>query len=594
MCGIVGYIGNNDAQKIILDGLTNLEYRGYDSAGIALVKDNSINIFKDKGRVEHLRDIINMDGISHIGIGHTRWATHGEPNKINSHPHISNSGRFVLVHNGVIENYKKLKNLKLNDYKFYSETDSEVIVNLIEHYVLDKKMTVESAIRKTMVKLDGSYALLILDRDNLDRIYVAKNKTPMLIGISDDGMIMASDTAPLIGLCDKYCVLEDHTFGIVKKDSFELFDIIGMEKEKNIFKLNCSKDDISKGDFSHYMLKEIYDQPGVIRNLILNYFDDEEINIDSKLINLIRKSNKINFVACGTSMYASYMAKYFFEKLCDIPSEVFIASELVYSTPLIKDKPLFIFLSQSGETADSIAVMKKCKKQGYPVVAITNTEISTMVGLADFNLNIFAGKEMAVASTKAYIAQIVTCAILAKAVSGKETNLKNNLNRVALAIEKVISEKDVIKGIAKEIVNATDIYYIGRGIDYWASLEAALKLKEISYIHTEAFSSGELKHGSIALIEKNTPVIAICTQEGTNAIVRSNLIETRSRGAKTYVISLESMSHPDDDIILPNVAHYLTPLVSVVVCQLLAYYTAVLKGNDVDKPKNLAKAVTVE
>lgn len=594
MCGIVGYIGRDNAEKIILDGLTNLEYRGYDSAGIALVNNNTINIFKDKGRVNHLKEIININEKCNIGIGHTRWATHGEPNKLNSHPHISNSGRFVLVHNGVIDNYKKLKSHYLSNFSFYSETDSEVIVNLIEYYTLIKNMSVDSAIKKVMVKLEGSYALLILDKENLDRIYIAKNKAPLLIGLGDNGTIIASDSAPLIGYCNKYCVLEDHTFGIVKNDSFELYDTIGLELEKNIYELKYSKDDISKGEYPHYMLKEISEQPGVVRNLILNYFEDEKLNIDESLLNAIRKSTKINFVACGTSMYASYMAKYFFEKLCGIPSEVFIASELVYSTPLIKDKPFFIFLSQSGETADSIAVMKKCKKMGYPILAVTNTDISTMVSLADYNLNIYAGKEIAVASTKAYIAQIVTCAILAKAVSGKETNLKSNLNKVSLAIENIISEKEIIEAMAKKIMNASDVFYIGRGIDYWASLEAALKLKEISYIHTEAFSSGELKHGSIALIEKGTPVIAICTQEGTNAIIRSNLIETKSRGANTFVISLESMSHPDDDIILPNVAHYLTPLVTVVVCQLLAYYVAVLKGNDVDKPKNLAKAVTVE
>lgn len=594
MCGIAGYIGSNDAKEIVLEGLECLEYRGYDSAGIALVNHKDIAIFKDKGRVAHLRELVDNSIVSHVGIGHTRWATHGEPNKINAHPHISNSGRFVLVHNGVIDNYKKLKSTKLNDFSFYSETDTEVIVNLIEYYVLKRNMNVDDAIKKTMVKLEGSYSLLILDKENLDRIYIAKNKTPLLIGIGSDGMYISSDTAPLAGHCDKYCVLEDHTFGIIKADSFELYDTIGLEREKNIYELKCSKNDVSKGEYPHFMLKEICEQPGVIRTLITNYFEDEDIKIDPKLIALIKKCNKINFVACGTSMYASYMAKYYFEKLCEIPSEVFIASELVYSTPLIKDKPLFIFLSQSGETADLIAVMKRCKKAGYPILSITNTEVSTMVGLADYNLNIYAGKEIAVASTKAYVAQIVTCAILAKAVSGKQTNLKNNLNRVALAIENVIENKETIRAMANEIKDAKDVFYIGRGIDYWTCLEASLKLKEISYIHTEAFSSGELKHGSIALIEKGTPVIAICTQEGTNAIIRSNLIETKSRGAKTYVISLESMSHNEDDIVLPNVAHYLTPLVSVVVCQLLAYYAAVLKGNDVDKPKNLAKAVTVE
>lgn len=592
MCGIIGYIGEKEARSIVLTGLKQLEYRGYDSVGIAVVKNNEITVFKDKGRVNHLCDLIDANVDGSIAIGHTRWATHGEPNKVNSHPHTSNSGRFTIVHNGVIDNYKILKATKLQSFKFYSETDTEVIVNLLEYYA--SKMDVESAIKKTMVHLEGSYALLILDKMHLDRIYVAKNKTPLLIGISKKGIMLASDTTPLAGICSKYCSLEDHTFAVIHKNDFELYDVVGLVKEKEIKDLTLTAGDVSKGDYPHFMLKEIFEQPSIIRNLISNYFIDDQINVDTGIIQMIKSCNKINFVACGTSMHASYMAKYYFEKLCNIPTEVFCASELVYSTPLILDKPCFVFVSQSGETADSIAVMKNVKAKGFPILAITNTEISSMVSLADYNLNIYAGKEIAVASTKAYVAQIVTCAILAKAVSGKKTNLKNNLNKVAISMESILDQAELIENLAREIQNTQDAFFIGRGIDYWACMEASLKLKEITYIHTEAFSSGELKHGSIALIDKGTPVIAICTQEGTNAIVRSNLMETKSRGALTKVISFESLSFVDDDIIVPNVAHYLSPLVTIVVTQLLAYYTAVLKGNDVDKPKNLAKSVTVE
>lgn len=592
MCGIVGYIGMKDARDIILSGLEQLEYRGYDSAGIALFHQQEIKIFKDKGRVSHLRDICDFSFKTGLGIGHTRWATHGEPNHKNSHPHISNSGRFVIVHNGVIENYKKLKIEYLSNYEFYSDTDTEVIVNLIEYF--SKSYSGREAIRRTLNELEGSYALLILDKEEPEQLYIAKNKTPLIVGAGESGITIASDVIPLAGHCTTYTSLNDKVFGVVQSKSFQLFDYLGNDLSVQMKKFNINNEDFEKGDFDHFMLKEIHEQPSIIRHLVQEYFDNEKIAIPKKILDCIKSSTKINLVACGTSMYASYMAKYYFEKLCNIPSEVFVASELVYSTPLIVDKPCFIYLSQSGETADSIAVMKKFLAKGFPSIAITNSPNSTMAELATYHLNIFAGKEIAVASTKAYIAQVVTCAILAKALSGQKTNLKNNLNKTAMAIEKILEEKIIIKNLAKQIFTASDVFYIGRGIDYWVCLEAALKLKEISYIHTEAFSSGELKHGSIALIDKDVPVLAICTQEGTNSIVRSNLTETIARGAKGIVIAMESLSDPTDDIILPDVAHYLTPLVSAVVCQLLAYYVAVLKGNDVDKPKNLAKSVTVE
>lgn len=593
MCGIIGYIGKKQAKEVILNGLKQLEYRGYDSAGVALCDNqNKVHIFKDKGRVSHLETIIDPTIQTTLGIGHTRWATHGKPNQINSHPHQSQNKRFTIVHNGVIDNFKRIKAEYLKEVTFISETDTEVIVNLIELY--SHTLSVRDAIRKTMSKLEGSYAFLLLDEHTPDRLYVCKNKAPMHIGISEHEFILASDVIPLAGHCSSYIIMQDLTFAEIRKDGFSLYDIMGTPADYQAVPMNISIDEISKGNFEHYMLKEIHEQPGVIRNLVSNYFVEEEINIDKEILDAILSCDKINFVACGTSMYASYMAKYYFEKLCGIPSEVFVASELVYSTPLIKDKPIFIYLSQSGETADSIAVMKKFKAQGFPAIAITNSKTSTMNSIADYTLDICAGTEIAVASTKAYMAQVVVCAILAKALTHKTTNLKNNLNRIALAIEHILDQKEVIKQIAEKIKDSNDVFYIGRGIDYWACLESALKLKEIAYIHTEAFSSGELKHGSIALITEGTPVIAICTQESTNAIVRSNLAETVSRGALPVVISMETLSESEDDFIVPDVAHYLSPLVSVAVTQLLAYYSATLKGNDVDKPKNLAKSVTVE
>lgn len=591
MCGIVGFFVSDNAIQQVLDGLERLEYRGYDSAGIAYQVDDQIKIIKDKGRVTTLRNrVFNQE--SNLAIGHTRWATHGEPNQINAHPHCSYHDRFIIVHNGIIENYQSLKFEYLRNYDFKSETDTEIIVNLIEFF--SKDLNVCDAIRKTMSLLEGSYACLVLDRQDLKHLYFFKNESPLLIGTGKHGIGLASDLTGLIGSMSHYMVLDDKTVGIASPDGFELYDMIGFKKELSFAPISIKLEEINKKNYDHYMLKEIDEQPMLIRHLIHQYFDKDEVKMDPHLINKIRRCDKINFVASGTSMYACLLAKYYFEKLCGIPCEVFCASELVYSTPLISKRPFFIFLSQSGETADSIAVMQKFKKQNHPILTITNTKESTMVRLSDYYLDIYAGKEIAVASTKAYTTMIVVCAILARAVSGDKTNLKNNLKAVSLAMEKVLSHKELYRGIAEEIVHSTDLFYIGRGIDYWTALEASLKLKEIAYIHTEAFSSGELKHGPIALITKGTPVIAIITQEGTNMITRSNLMETASRGAKTYVISSKSLSLPSDDIIIPNVAHYLSPLVSVLVVQLLAYYTSVIKKNDVDKPKNLAKSVTVQ
>ena len=593
MCGIVGYIGKKDARTIILDGLQKLEYRGYDSAGVGLVDNGEVKIFKDKGRVSHLKDIVDHSFETHVGIGHTRWATHGSPTKTNAHPHTSQSGRFTIVHNGVIENFRELKARYLSGYSFKSQTDTEVIANLLERY-FNKYGSFDRAFSKTLSRLEGSFALLILDNKNLDTIYFAKNKTPLVVGIAEDGVVFGSDVIPLAGNAEKYVSLDDGVKGKATKDGVEFTDFVGLPEEIEYKELDITADELTKGSYPHFMLKEINEEPSVVRKLIQEYFDEEDIVINEKLLETIRNCDKINLVACGTSMHASYMAKYFFEKFCEIPTEVFCASELVYSTPLIKDNPCFIFLSQSGETADSIACMKKFNAQKFPIIAITNVPSSTMASIADFHLDLHAGPEVAVASTKAYAAEVIVTCILAKAVRGKKTHLSYNLEKCAVAMEEVISKAPIIEMMAKQIMDAKDVFFIGRGIDYWACLECSLKLKEISYIHSEAFPSGELKHGTIALIEKDTPVITICTQEGTNPIVRNNLVETQARGSKPFVISTESLSVASDVIDIPNVNHYLSPLVSVIVGQLLAYYVATLKGNDVDKPKNLAKSVTVE
>lgn len=590
MCGIVGFIGNINARDVVIKGLERLEYRGYDSAGIATFEE-TINIYKDKGRVSDLKKITNHVN-SDICIGHTRWATHGKVNKENSHPHHSNSNRFFIVHNGIVENYKSLKEQFLSDYLFYSQTDTEVIVNLIDHFSKDCD-TMESLF-KTVNLLEGSHTILLLDKENVDKIYYAKNKTPLSIGINDNGYILASDTLALTDMCKKFYLVKDKCYGYVTKNTLACFDYDNNIVEIKYSDLNINSKDVDKSGYQHFMLKEINEQPKVLKTIIDNYFTGESIVLNKNLIDVIRRSDKINLVGSGTSMYACFMGKYYFEKMCGIPSEVFCASELVYSKPLILDNPCFIFVTQSGETADSIAVLKRFKDEGYPIIVISNSKLSTMNMLADYTLDLCAGKEISVASTKAYTAEVAVLVVLAFGVLNKNNTLRNDLFIVSNLLETILNNTAKYELASQKLKKSKSIFFIGRGIDYWVSMEASLKMKEISYIHTEAFSSGELKHGAIALIDENTSVIAICSQDGTNSITRSNLEEAKARGAQTFVISVDSLSEENDDFIVPNTKNYLTPLLTAVVSQCLAYYTAKELGNDIDKPRNLAKSVTVE
>lgn len=590
MCGIIGYIGKLNAKNVVIEGLKRLEYRGYDSVGIATIEEN-IKVYKDKGRVESL-DELTKDIKTNICIGHTRWATHGAVNKANSHPHQSNSNRFFIVHNGIVENYKELKSDYLDGYKFYSQTDTEVIVNLID--LFSKQTNTLEAINKTIKLLTGSHTLLILDELNKDRIYFVKNKTPLLIGKNDEGYVLASDILALSGIAGVYFLLPDMSYGYVTKENVVCYDYSNNVIEVKYNDLNDLLVGTDKKGFDWYMLKEINEQPDVINRIVYRYFDGNIPNIDSNIIKTIIKSQKINIVGSGSSMYAGFVGKYFFEKVCRIPSEVFCASELVYSKPLIIGKPCFLFITQSGETADSISVMNRFKEEGYPIIVISNSQLSTMSLLADYSIDMCAGKEISVASTKAYTAEIVMMAVLANAIKNENLVLKKELQNVALMMKETLENANVYASFADMLSNSKSIFYIGRGIDYWVCLESALKMKEISYIYTEAYSSGELKHGAIALIDEKSTVIAICTQEGTNSITRSNLEEAKARGANTLIISTKSLSKKEDDIILPDVPNYLTPLLTSLVTQCLAYYTAISLGNDVDKPRNLAKSVTVE
>jgi glucosamine--fructose-6-phosphate aminotransferase (isomerizing) len=600
MCGIVGYIGQDDSKEILLKGLEKLEYRGYDSAGIALKNENGVHVFKEKGRIADLREIVNGDVMANIGIGHTRWATHGVPSRVNSHPHQSTSGRFTLVHNGVIENYDILKREYLTGVTFVSETDTEVIVQLIELFV-QEGLEVLEAFRKTLTLLHGSYALALLDDENNDTIFVAKNKSPLLVGLGNDFNVVASDAMAMLQVTDQYLELMDKEIVIVTKDEVTIQNLNGEIISRDPYTAELDASDIEKGTYPHYMLKEIDEQPLVMRKIIQMYQNEQgELTIDPEIISAMNESDRVYIIAAGTSYHAGLVGKQFIEGIAKLPVEVHIASEFVYNMPLLTKKPLFIFISQSGETADSRAVLVKVKELGYRTLTVTNVPGSTLSREADYTLLLNAGPEIAVASSKAYTAQLAVLAILAD-VTAKSQNIEVNfdlmheLGIIANAMEVLCDSKELFEHISREFLSVTrNAFFIGRGVDYYVSLEGALKLKEISYIQAEGFAGGELKHGTIALIEEGTPVIALATQESVNLSIRGNVKEVVARGANPCIISMKGLNMDEDSFVIPEVHELLTPLISVIPLQLIAYYAALHRDCDVDKPRNLAKSVTVE
>ncbi len=596
MCGIVGYIGYEDVKEIILSGLEKLEYRGYDSAGIALVNEDGVNIFKDKGRIKDLRNIVDENVKSRLGIGHTRWATHGVPNRINSHPHQSCSKRFTLVHNGIIENEVDLRNKYLNNIHFESDTDTETIVQLIQKFV-DEGEAVELAIRHTMSEIQGSYALAILDKDDPNTIYAAKNKSPLLAGIGKGFNMIGSDAMAMISRTNMFYELEDKEFIKITKDSIDIYTIYGAKVEKKPFKADIDLSDIEKGIYPHYMLKEIEEQPFVIRKIINQYSNENGYPyIEKEIIDDVKACDKVYIIACGTSYHAGLVGKQLLEKIANKPTEVIIASEFVYNMPLLSQKPLFLFISQSGETADCRSVLVKIKKMGYKSLTITNVKGSTLSRESDYTLLLHAGPEIAVCSTKAYTAQIAVLSILTSLVNNTVSiDIFKELSKIANVMESLCDNVDLYKKLAEDyLLGQRSCFYIGRHIDYFVCLEAALKLKEISYIQTEGFAAGELKHGTIALIEDRTPVIAIITQETINLNTRSNIKEVKARGANTLVITMKKLSTETDQIVIDDVHEMLSPLVAIIPAQYIAYYAALQRGCDIDKPRNLAKSVTVE
>ncbi|WP_368905757.1 glutamine--fructose-6-phosphate transaminase (isomerizing) [Bacillus wiedmannii] len=600
MCGIVGFIGEQDAKEILLKGLEKLEYRGYDSAGIAVQTGNGVVVYKEKGRIAKLREIVDENVAASVGIGHTRWATHGVPSKVNAHPHQSTSKRFTLVHNGVIENYELVKKEYLQDVTFVSETDTEIIVQLMEQQV-STGLSVEEAFRNTLSLLHGSYAIGLLDAENPNMIYVAKNKSPLLVGVGDNFNVVASDAMAMLQVTDQFIELMDKEIVIVTKESITIKNLQGETIERAPFTAELDASDIEKGTYPHFMLKEIDEQPLVIRNIIQKYQDENgEIELDQDIRNAILDSDRVYIIACGTSYHAGLVGKQFIEKFAKMPVEVHVASEFSYNMPLLTERPFFIYISQSGETADSRAVLVQTNEMGHKALTITNVPGSTLSREADYTLPLYAGPEIAVASTKAYTAQLAVLSILAADIAKAkgevlDFHLTHELGLVANAMIELCDQKEEMDALAKQFLATTrNCFFIGRSVDFYVGLEGALKLKEISYIQAEGFAGGELKHGTIALIENGTPVIALATQEHVNLGIRGNVKEVVARGANPCIISMKGLEMEGDSFVLPAVHEALAPLVAVIPFQLISYYAALHRECDVDKPRNLAKSVTVE
>ncbi|MGT2957777.1 glutamine--fructose-6-phosphate aminotransferase [Streptococcus bovimastitidis] len=604
MCGIVGVVGNRNATDILMQGLEKLEYRGYDSAGIFVANGDKSSLVKSVGRIADLRAKIGIDVAGSTGIGHTRWATHGQATVENAHPHTSATERFVLVHNGVIENYVQMKEEYLAGHTFKGQTDTEIAVHLIGKFVEEDNLSVLEAFKKSLSIIEGSYAFALIDTEDVDTIYVAKNKSPLLIGLGEGYNMVCSDAMAMIRETSKFMEIHDKELVILTKDAVKVLDYEGNEVERGSYTAELDLSDIGKGTYPFYMLKEIDEQPTVMRKLISTYAtEDGKMNIDPAIVKSVQEADRIYILAAGTSYNAGFASKSMIEQLTDTPVELGVASEWGYNMPLLSKKPMFILLSQSGETADSRQVLVKANQMGIPSLTVTNVPGSTLSREATYTMLLHAGPEIAVASTKAYTAQVAALAFLSKAVgeaNGKkealEFDLVHELSLVAQSIEATLSEKDLIASKVENLLATTrNAFYIGRGNDYYVAMEASLKLKEISYIQCEGFAAGELKHGTISLIEDKTPVIGlISSSELVSAHTRGNIQEVAARGASVLTVVEEGLEREGDDIVVNKVHPYLATIGMVIPTQLIAYFASLQRGLDVDKPRNLAKAVTVE
>ncbi|MHC1714576.1 MAG: glutamine--fructose-6-phosphate transaminase (isomerizing) [Acidaminococcaceae bacterium] len=609
MCGIVGYIGDKQAAPFLLDGMSKLEYRGYDSAGIAVYEKGKIRVEKCVGRLESLRQkLVGNVPVGTVGIGHTRWATHGRPSDRNAHPHTDSSGDFVVVHNGIIENYMALKEALLEKgHVFLSETDSEVVAHLMED---NFNGNFEETVKKVLGMIEGSYSLVFMCAKEPDKLICTKKDNPLVIGLGNGENFIASDIPAIIAKTRRTYIMNDGEIATVTKDAVWVQDINGMPISKKVFEVNWNAEAAEKGGFEHFMLKEIYEQPKAMRDTMTGRVAKDSSHIEFPELNWTSEEfadiNKIFIVACGTAYHAGMVGKYYFEQLARIPVEVDIASEFRYRSPIIDSNCLTIIISQSGETSDTLAALKEARRLGSRTLAVTNVVGSSIAREADQVVYTYAGPEIAVASTKAYTTQLLLMLMLSIYVgqikgtlaADRAKELVKGIKIIPEQIHELLENVEQLKVFATKYGNSEDVFYLGRSLDYAVALEGALKMKEISYIHAEAYAAGELKHGTLALIVEGVPVIVLATQEDVYDKTISNLQEVKARDAVVIAIALEGddriPKYADHVIFIPRAEKYLTPLLSVLPLQLLAYYAALTRGCDVDKPRNLAKSVTVE
>ena len=607
MCGIVGYTGTQQCAPILLDGLKKLEYRGYDSAGIAVMNDSGISVNKVSGRIANLcektKDGEAVPGVQ--GIGHTRWATHGAPTEENAHPHLSNDGRFAVVHNGIIENYIQLRDELIKDgYHFESETDTEVIVHLIEMYY---KGDIKKALIKAVNRLRGSYAIGVVCTQEPGKIYAVREASPLIIGVGVNENYFASDVTALVPYTRSVIYLEDGEFAELSETNINVFDCLGHTVNKKVSRVLWDVQSAEKGGYEHFMLKEIMEQPAAVKAAISPRIRDGKVVFDEMDLSAaaVKKLRKVVITACGSAYYAGCSGRYAIEKLAHLPVEVELASELRYSDPLIDDHTLVIVISQSGETADTIAALKECKARGAKILAVVNVVGSTVAKLADWTVYTWAGPEIAVATTKGYTTQVAVLYLIAMYLADKlgrlgddQERLIKEIQALPRRIQQAIDLNSSIPALAKKYHKSKSLFFIGRNTDYAVALEGALKMKEISYLHAEAYAAGELKHGTIALIEDHQPVIALCCNPLIMEKTLSNIVEVKSRGAEVLALSFRTnqkiLSVADDLLFIPKTDPVFTAAVEIIPLQLLAYYVAKENGCDIDKPKNLAKSVTVE
>jgi len=609
MCGIVGYFGKRDASSLLIDGLSKLEYRGYDSAGVAIIQeDGTLKVTKCKGRLKNLENKLEEEPIrGNIGIGHTRWATHGEPSDVNSHPHSNKDFTISVVHNGIIENYIRLREkLIAKGYEFTSETDTEVIPHLIDYYYEGNLL---EAVMKATTKIEGSYALGVVSSHEPDKIVAVRQDSPLIVGLGKDESFIASDIPAVLTETRDVYLLKNKEFVVMDKNGVQLFDEEGEKIEKEVYHVTWDADAAEKGGFEHFMIKEIHEQPKAIRDTMASRIVlGQPISLDNITITKeqIEKLSRVYIVACGTAYHAGVVGKYVIEKLARIPVEVDIASEFKHRDPIIDENTLMIVVSQSGETADTLSALRLAQSKGARVIAVTNVVGSTVSREAEDVLYTWAGPEIAVASTKAYVTQLIAMYIIALYFAQNKGTLSNEkLEEIKQAMmelperaEEVLQHKEAIQKFASRTYMHKDMFFLGRGLDYAVAMEGSLKLKEISYIHSEAYAGGELKHGPIALIEDGTIVMAIATQEELVDKMVSNMKEVTARGAEVFAFTTEGHTQMEEVSVgityLPKVMEILSPVISVIPLQLFSYYVSIQKGCDVDKPRNLAKSVTVE